>query len=177
MGFLLCAFLFPSYNGLFAFIFYIFVYITISIFLFGFLLSIRKRKSSEKIKNISELVSLANSNNYLSFSLCLVLFSLAGIPPLIGFFGKFYIFLNLIELEYYLLALILVITSVISSMYYIRLIKLMFFSKPKRYFFFENISKLKSLLISFFFLFNLFFLFFPFYLIDFFHNLILMIVL
>ena len=70
--------------------------------------------------------------NFLSISLLIVLFSLAGIPPLAGFFAKFYIFMAVIESKMYALAIIGLVTTVISAFYYLRVIKIIYFDKPKK---------------------------------------------
>ena len=74
--------------------------------------------------------------------IALIMFSLAGIPPLAGFFGKFYIFVAAIESEMLFLAIIGVIASVISAFYYLRIVKIMYFDEPKEEF---DGSSIKSL--------------------------------
>jgi len=108
-------------------IFYLVVYIIISINIFAIVLSLRKLDTNLKFKKINEFVVLFKSNTFLAINFCIILFSIAGIPPLVGFYSKFYIFISAIKSEIYLIALIAAIFSVIASMYYIRLIKLMFF--------------------------------------------------
>jgi NADH-quinone oxidoreductase subunit N len=93
------------------------------------LLSLRKNDNFLKIKKINELVVLFKSNYLLAINICIIMFSIAGIPPLLGFYSKFYVFVSAVKSEIYSVALIAVILSVIASMYYIRLIKLMFFKK------------------------------------------------
>ena len=61
----------------------------------------------------------------------IILFSLAGIPPLAGFFAKFYIFMAVIEVKMYALAIIGLVTTVISAFYYLRIIKIIYFERPK----------------------------------------------
>ena len=68
----------------------------------------------------------------MSLGLMIILFSLAGIPPLAGFFAKFYIFMAVIESEMYTLAIIGLVTTVVSAFYYIRIIKIMYFDEPKK---------------------------------------------
>ena len=72
-------------------------------------------------------IKLFSVKVYNLFSNCFILFSIAGIPPLVGFYSKFYVFIAAIKSGYYFVVLIAAIFSVIASMYYIRLIKLMFF--------------------------------------------------
>ena len=68
----------------------------------------------------------------LALSFLVILFSLAGIPPLAGFFAKFYIFMSVIESKMYALAIIGLLTTVISAFYYLRIIKIIYFDKPKK---------------------------------------------
>ena len=83
-------------------------------------------------KDISELSGVSKNHPLVSLGLLIILFSLAGIPPLAGFFAKFYIFMAVIESEMYTLAIIGLITTVISAFYYIRIIKVMYFDEPKK---------------------------------------------
>jgi NADH-quinone oxidoreductase subunit N len=95
--------------------------------MFSVLLVLRKMDNNLKIKKINEFVMLFKSNALLAINFCLILFSIAGIPPLAGFYSKLYIFISAIKSELYLIAIVAAVFSVIASMYYIRLIKLMFF--------------------------------------------------
>jgi len=85
-------------------------------------------------ENINELSGLSKNHPLLAFSFLIILFSLAGIPPLAGFFAKFYIFVAVIEAKMYVLAIIGLITTVISAFYYIRIIKVIYFDIPKKRF-------------------------------------------
>merc|ERR1712159_985625 len=76
---------------------------------------------------LSDLTNLGKVNPVLAFSLTLIMFSMVGLPPLAGFFGKMYLFLAAMESELYALAIIGVLSSVIAAFYYIRIIKVMFF--------------------------------------------------
>jgi len=107
--------------------FYLIIYIIISVNIFTVALVLRKVDNNLKIKKINELAILFKSNPLLAINFCLILFSIAGIPPLAGFYSKLYIFISAIKSEIYIIALIAAVFSVIASMYYIRLIKLMFF--------------------------------------------------
>jgi NADH-quinone oxidoreductase subunit N len=80
-----------------------------------------------KFKKINEVVILFKSNPLLAINFCLILFSIAGIPPLVGFYSKLYIFISALKSEIYISAILAAVLSVIASLYYIRLIKLMFF--------------------------------------------------
>jgi NADH:ubiquinone oxidoreductase subunit 2 (subunit N) len=145
----------------------------LSITIFGLLLSIRKWNNNLKIKKINEVIYLLKSNYLLAIIFCLTLFSIAGIPPLIGFYSKFYIFMAGIHSGFYLIVIIAAVISVISAMYYIKLIKLMFFKQFSYITFLNKIPYSNSVIISSTFLLNFLFLFLPSLLIMFLHNILL----
>lgn len=89
------------------------------------------RKNNKYFESIDDLSGLSKNHPLLSLSLLIVLFSLAGIPPLAGFFAKFYIFLSVIENEMYYLAVIGLLSTVIAAFYYIRIIKTIYFDEAK----------------------------------------------
>ena len=89
------------------------------------------RRNDNFFENIEDLSGLSKKHPILSFSLLIVLFSLAGIPPLAGFFAKFYIFMSVIEQSMYFLALIGLLSTVIAAYYYLRIIKIIYFDKEK----------------------------------------------
>ena len=89
---------------------------------------------NEYFETIEDLSGLSKNHPLLSLSLLVILFSLAGIPPLAGFFAKFYIFMSVIESEMYALAIIGLITTVVSAFYYLKIIKIIYFDKPKKKF-------------------------------------------
>jgi len=98
-------------------------------------------------ENINDLSGLSKNHPILAFSFLILFFSLAGIPPLAGFFAKFYIFMAVIKVEMYALAIIGLITTVISAFYYLRIIKIIYFDKPKKPFDENYDFGLKSILI------------------------------
>jgi NADH:ubiquinone oxidoreductase subunit 2 (subunit N) len=118
--------------------------------------------STTQIRYISDLNMLAKTNPVLAISLTITLFSMAGIPPLAGFCGKFYVFFSALSSSFYVLAFVGIFTSLVSCFYYIRLIKVMYFEKPSGILLpFEPIDKAKSLVLAFTLFFLLFFVFYP----------------
>ena len=100
-------------------------------------------------EDIEDLSGLSKNHPIVSFCMLALLFSLAGIPPLAGFFAKFYIFMAVIKVEMYSLAIIGLITTVISAFYYLRIIKIIYFDEPKEIFETNpNIGLKASLLLS-----------------------------
>jgi len=83
-------------------------------------------------EDIKDLSGLSKNHPILALSFLIILFSLAGIPPLAGFFAKFYVFMAVIEAEMYALAIIGVVTTVVSAFYYLRIIKVIYFDKPSK---------------------------------------------
>jgi NADH-quinone oxidoreductase subunit N len=87
------------------------------------------RREGGPVEDISELSGLAHNNLPMAFILAMLLFSLAGVPPLAGFFAKFYVFAAAVKAELYGLAIIGVMASVVGAFYYLRIIKVMFFDE------------------------------------------------
>ena len=161
VGFLLLGFVSFNNWSIFSLFFYLIIYIIISINIFTVLLVLRKVDNNLKFKKINEVVILFKSNPLLAINFCLILFSIAGIPPLVGFYSKLYIFISALKSEIYISAILAAVLSVIASMYYIRLIKLMFFKNFEYWTLFTELTKKESLLISVTFFFNLFFFCYP----------------
>ena len=162
MGYIMLGFCTLSDLGYIASFYYLFIYILMSINLFSILLVIRRYSNFSKLTNLVDLASISHSNFLLSFLLSICLLSLAGIPPLIGFFGKFLIISSLINQEYYFIALYAVIFSVFTCVYYIRLVRFLLFIEHDKYpkFFLAPIPYRQSLFISFITLLNFLFFFF-----------------
>lgn len=93
-------------------------------------------------------VVLAKTNPILAITLSITMFSYAGIPPLAGFCSKFYLFFAALGCGAYLLALIGVVTSVISCFYYIRFVKIMYFDTPETWILYKPMDREKSLLLA-----------------------------
>lgn len=115
--------------GAFSLFFYIFIYMIITLNIFSVLLCLRTVDTNLKIKKLYEIATLFKSNSFLALNFMIIMFSFAGIPPLVGFYSKFYIILAAVRADLYLVALIAVIFSVLASLYYIRFIKLLYFKE------------------------------------------------
>jgi NADH-quinone oxidoreductase subunit N len=111
---------------------YLLIYIFMTLGTFACILAMRR--GDEMIEDIDQLAGLAQNNLPLAFTLGMLMFSLAGIPPLAGFWAKVYVFWPAIKAGLYPLAVIGVIASVIGAYYYLRIVKIMFFDEPKEKF-------------------------------------------
>jgi len=127
VGYVLIALVAASDQGIKSASIYMFIYLIMNISVFAIILSLKK--SEKYVDKINELSGLSKSNPVISLSLAIIMLSMAGIPPFIGFFGKFYVFIAAIESQQYILALLGVLASVISAFYYLRIIKSMYFDE------------------------------------------------
>jgi NADH-quinone oxidoreductase subunit N len=107
---------------------YLAIYLAMTLGTFACILAMKR--DGVHVEDISELAGLSRTKPMLAFLLAMLLFSLAGIPPLAGFFAKFYVFLAAIQAGYYWLAVIGVVTSVVGAFYYLAIIKTMYFDDP-----------------------------------------------
>ena len=87
------------------------------------------KKDGEYKENIEDLSGISKKHPLLAIAFLIILFSLAGIPPLGGFFAKFYVFSSVLEQEMYTLAIIGLLTTVISAFYYLKIIKTIYFDE------------------------------------------------
>jgi len=129
MGYALAGLSIGTNHGIQSSITYISIYLFMNLAFFSCLFMLKK--DEKYFENIEDLSGLAKNHPLLSFSFLIVLFSLAGIPPLAGFFAKFYIFTAVIEESMYSLAIIGLLSTVIAAFYYLRLIKIIYFDKEK----------------------------------------------
>jgi len=118
-----------SNEGIQSSVIYITIYILMNLGLFSCLLMMKR--NNEYFENIEDLSGLSKNHPLLSLSLLIILFSLAGIPPLAGFFAKFYIFKSVLEQSMYFLAIVGLLSTVVAAFYYLRIIKIMYFDKEK----------------------------------------------
>lgn len=145
MGYILISFSTGSLLGIYVGFYYLFIYIFISINIFTIYLMFYRHDKS-LIENITDLTAILFSNFYLAIIFSLSILSLAGIPPFIGFFGKLYVFLVLIDSGNYFIAFYLILMSIVSGVYYIRMIRfILFFIEKKNDIIFNNIIELPLL--------------------------------
>ncbi len=119
-------------QGVSSLVIYLSIYLIMNIGVFSFILSMKSK--GEYYENISDLSGLYKTHPYYSVVITILMFSLAGIPPLAGFFGKFYIFIAAIESNLLLLAIVGILASVVGAFYYLRIIKVIYFDEPKNSF-------------------------------------------
>jgi len=133
VGYLLVSYSTGTLDGLQMLFFYIIVYMLAGLCLWSVLILLRKKYNysvkSKSSKDLGDLSVLLKSNNTLAFIFCIVFFSIAGVPPLIGFFAKAGVFLVAIESSMYFVAFISILCSVISTFYYLRVIKVILFEQ------------------------------------------------
>ena len=122
-----------TFQGTSSLVIYLSIYLIMNIGVFSFILSMKNK--GEYFENISDLSGLYKVHPYYSVVITIFMFSLAGIPPLAGFFGKFYIFIAAIENNLLLLAVVGILASVIGAFYYLRIIKVIYFDETKNSFF------------------------------------------
>ncbi len=132
VGYALAGLVTGSNEGIQSSIIYISIYVLMNLGLFSCLLMMKR--NNVYYEQIDDLSGLSKNHPLLSLSLLIILFSLAGIPPLAGFFAKFYIFKAVIEQSMFFLAIVGLLSTVVAAFYYLRLIKIMYFDKEKEKF-------------------------------------------
>ncbi len=130
MGFALVGLAAGTAEGVQGVLIYMAIYVAMTLGTFACILAMRR--DGVMVEQISDLAGLARSHPTLAFFLAMLLFSLAGIPPLAGFFAKFYVFLAAIKAGLFALAVLGVLASVVGAYYYLAIIKTMYFDEPAR---------------------------------------------
>ena len=128
-------------NGYNSSIAYISIYVVMNLGVFGCIFLMKK--DGKYCEDIRDLAGISKQNPVLAISFLLIMFSLAGIPPLAGFFAKFYVFMSVIESGMYTLAIVGLLSTVISAFYYLRIIKIIYFDEVK-----NSFDKIKNLGIT-----------------------------
>jgi NADH-quinone oxidoreductase subunit N len=129
MGFALVGLAAGTEQGVRGVMIYMAIYLAMNLGVFAFIMAMRSK--GRNVENIADLSGLARTNPAMALLFGVLLFSLAGVPPLAGFFAKFYVFLAAIEAGLYPLAVIGILTSVVGAYYYLMIVKVMCFDEPK----------------------------------------------
>ncbi|MEJ2624475.1 MAG: NADH-quinone oxidoreductase subunit NuoN [Pseudolabrys sp.] len=129
MGFALVGLAAGTQAGIQGMLIYMAIYVTMTLGTFAVVLSMR-RDDGQPVESIADLAGLWSTHPTTALFLLILMFSLAGIPPMAGFFAKFYVFLAAINAGLYALAVIGVLTSVVSAYYYLAIVKAMYFDEP-----------------------------------------------
>ena len=128
VGYVLLGLASGSEKGIQSVVFYLAIYAVMTLGVFAVILLMKRR--GVMVEGIGDLAGLARSQPMMAFALLLFMFSLAGIPPLAGFWGKLYIFIAAVEAQLYVPAVLGVLASVVASYYYLRIVKVMYFDEP-----------------------------------------------
>ncbi|MCJ8053675.1 NADH-quinone oxidoreductase subunit NuoN [Shinella curvata] len=128
MGYALVGLASGSMAGVRGVALYMLIYMVMTLGTFAIILAMR-RKEGENVEEISDLAGLSSTNPFMATVLTILMFSLAGIPPMAGFFAKYFVFMAAIEAQLYALAIIGVLSSVVGAYYYLRVIKVMWFDE------------------------------------------------
>src|SRR5262249_12225006 len=129
MGFALIGLAAGTPEGVQGVLVYMAIYLTMTLGTFAVVLSMRR--PTGMVETIDQLSGLSRTNPTAAFFLAVMLFSMAGIPPLAGFFAKFYVFLAAIKAGLFVLAVIGVLASVVGAYYYLAIVKIMYFDDAK----------------------------------------------
>jgi proton-translocating NADH-quinone oxidoreductase chain N len=164
VGYLLAGFACGTIEGIQALLIYLFVYVFMNINMFAFILCGMRRETLQtvpRIKFITDLSFLSKTNPLLALTFTITLFSMAGIPPLAGFYSKAFLFFAAMSSNLYVLAVIGVLCSVLSCFYYIRLVKIMYFEGNKNWCSFSLVPVENAITLAITLFFILFFMFYP----------------
>lgn len=129
VGYLLIGLLVGGKEGVQAILIYFAIYALNTLGVFAVVLCLRK--GGKAMENIGDMAGLSKTNPLVALAMAVLMFSLAGIPPLAGFFGKYFLFLAAVKADLVPLAVVGVLSSVVTAFYYLRLIKLMYFDEAK----------------------------------------------
>ena len=128
MGYVLVGIAAGTAEGVRGVLIYLAIYVVMNAGVFCCILAMRRNDT--QVESIGDLAGLSRSQPMVAFLMAMLMFSLAGIPPLAGFFAKFYVFMAAIKAGLYPLAVIGVLSSVVGAYYYLRIVKVMYFDEP-----------------------------------------------
>ncbi len=132
MGYALAGLTTGTNQGIQSSIIYLIIYLIMNLAFFSCLFMLKRK--DKFYENIEDLSGLSKKHPILALSFLIILFSLAGIPPLAGFFAKFYVFMAVIQKEMYFLAIVGLLATVIAAFYYLRVIKIIYFDPEQEKF-------------------------------------------
>ena len=145
MGFALVGLAAGNSEGTRGILVYLTIYLVMTLGTFACILSMRR--ADGYVEEINDLAGLSRTNLPMAVLLAILLFSLMGIPPLAGFFAKFYVFMAAIKAGLYPLAILGVLASVVGAVYYLRIVKVMFFAEPEERFL--PMNRLEAVVLGF----------------------------
>jgi NADH-quinone oxidoreductase subunit N len=157
MGFALVGLAAGTPEGVQGVLVYMAIYLAMTLGTFACILSMRR--DGQMVEDIGDLAGLGRTKPPMAFFLAMLLFSLAGVPPLAGFFAKFYVFLAAIKAGLFTLAVVGVVMSVVGAYYYLVIVKIMYFDEPARRF--EPMPRELGAVLAVTGLFNLLFFIYP----------------
>jgi len=128
MGFALVGLAAGTVEGAQGVLIYVAIYVAMTLGSFAIIIAIKR--NGQNFENISDFAGLSRTNPLLAFFFAMLLFSLAGVPPLAGFFAKWYVFVAAIKAGLFTLSVIGVLTSVVGAYYYLSIVKTMYFDEP-----------------------------------------------
>ena len=167
MGFVLLAFSVGSFEGVQATFYYLLVYMLGSICIWAIILNFIPKiglKTEKRNRDLGDFALLQESNTVLAQSLGVILFSLAGLPPMVGFLAKMGVFKALSGTSVYYVSVINILFSVLATFYYLRIVKIIFFENILVGYLYETMNSKKVFLIHFFTFLLVFFFFYPMFL-------------
>jgi NADH-quinone oxidoreductase subunit N len=157
MGFALVGLAAGTPEGVQGVLIYMSIYVAMTLGTFACILAMRR--DGTYVETIADLAGLSRTHPTTAFFLAMLLFSLAGIPPLAGFFAKYFVFLAAIKAGLYVLAVIGVLTSVVGAFYYLSIVKIMYFDEPAKKF--QNMPGLLRIVLGVSGLINILFFVYP----------------
>ncbi|NOT42359.1 MAG: NADH-quinone oxidoreductase subunit NuoN, partial [Alphaproteobacteria bacterium] len=133
MGYALIGFVAGTQEGVYGVLVYLVIYLAMTVGTFVCIMMMRR--DGQQVENVSDLAGLSDRDPTTAYMLAILMFSLIGIPPLAGFFGKWYVFLALVHTAaehpwMYTVAVVGLVTSVVGAYYYLNIVRVMFFDKP-----------------------------------------------
>jgi len=128
MGYAMIGLVAGTPEGVASVILYIMIYMIMTAGVFAVVISMRR--DGLALQNIDELAGLSRYSPFMAYTMAILMFSMSGIPPMAGFFGKFAVFQAALQQELYILAIVGALSSVVAAYYYLRVVKVMFFDDP-----------------------------------------------